>query len=143
MSKDFSKWHAVKTIIENKYRGPFFREREIWWCSLGSNVGFEEDGKHDRFERPVLILRKFNKEMCWALPLTSREKQGAYYHVLSLHGRTSTVLLSQLRVLSVKRLIRRLGKVSETAFEELQSSMVGLIKQTDSLRSPRVPNGNL
>ncbi len=41
MSKDFSQWHLIKTIIENEYHGPLFREREIWWCSIGTNVGFE------------------------------------------------------------------------------------------------------
>lgn len=35
-----------------------FYEREIWWCSLGVNIGFEQDGTNDLFERPVLVIKK-------------------------------------------------------------------------------------
>ena len=42
-------------------------------CHLGANVGFEQDGIGEDFLRPVLILRKFNVYMFWALPLTKLE----------------------------------------------------------------------
>ncbi|MEK7665303.1 MAG: type II toxin-antitoxin system PemK/MazF family toxin [Patescibacteria group bacterium] len=143
ITKDFVAWHTLKSRIEAEHTPRLFREREIWWCSLGANVGVEEDGKHTRFERPVLVLRKFNKEMFWALPLTSKEKYGAYYQSVDLHGEKRTVMLSQLRVLSTKRLIRRLGKMSERSFGLIEQSVIDLIKQTDLFRGPRVPNGNL
>jgi mRNA interferase MazF len=47
---------------------PLFKERDIWWVSIGVNVGFEEDGKHEKFLRPVLILKKFNKELFLGIP---------------------------------------------------------------------------
>ncbi len=78
MGKDFEKWNLLQKQIETNLP-PFFHEREIWWCSLGANIGVEEDGKNELFERPVLILRKFNKEMCWGLPLTTRKKEGPFY----------------------------------------------------------------
>lgn len=143
MAKDFMAWHTLKARIEEEHASRLFREREIWWCSLGANVGVEEDGKHDRFERPVLVLRKFNKEMFWALPLTSKEKHGIYYKSVDLQGEKRTVMLSQLRILSAKRLIRRLGKMSERSFGLIEQSVIDLIKQTDLFRGPRVPNGNL
>ena len=39
MQKDFDGWNDVKkkTHIENSR--PFFREREVWWASLGLNMG--------------------------------------------------------------------------------------------------------
>ncbi len=30
------------------------------WCSIGINVGDEEDGKNELYERPVLVIKKFN-----------------------------------------------------------------------------------
>jgi hypothetical protein len=36
----------------------YVHEREVWGCSLGANIGVEADGKHDNFERPVLVLMK-------------------------------------------------------------------------------------
>lgn len=143
MEKDFSQWHSLKTIIENDRHSPFFHEQEIWWCSLGANVGFEEDGKNELFERPVLVWRKFNREMFWGLPLTSKKKLGHFYYSFMVHDQDRTAIISQLRVLSAKRLIRRLSKISDSQFGLLEHAINSFIKKTDPLRGPRVPNGNL
>src|ERR1700722_3925220 len=110
MSKDFQKWHELKSKIEDERQSPLFREGEIWWCSVGMNVGVEEDGKNDFFERPVLVFRKFNKDMFWGLPMASRAIRSNYDYSISFHGQESTILISQMRVLSAKRLLRRIGK---------------------------------
>lgn len=143
MKKDFSQWHSIKTIIENEHHPPLFREQEIWWCSLGTNIGFEEDGKSTLFERPVLVWRKFNRELFWGLPMTSKKKEGRFYYSFPLHDHDRTVIISQLRVLSAKRLIRRLSKLSDHHFVLLDQSVCSFIKETDPLRGPRVPIGNL
>jgi len=127
MKRDFKKWHYLKQDIDNQYLEKLFWEREIWWCSLGANVGFEQDGKHHRFERPVLILRKFNRGMFWGLPLTSRPKQGNYYFLLSWKGIPVTIILSQLRVLSSKRLIRRIGRINNSTFLKIRAKVKELL----------------
>ena len=142
--KDYSLWHLLKTEIEGHGHPPFFREREIWWIALGANVGFEQDGKHNYFERPVLIFRKFNKDLFWAFPLTTKSKTGKFYFSFPLLGQQRALIFSQLRVLSAKRLRRRVSKVSDTIFERLENTFIDFIKQTaPRLRVPRVPNGNL
>lgn len=139
--KDFQKWHSLKSEIENNHLAPLFGQQEVWWCSLGSNVGVESDGKNDLFERPILIYRKFNKEMFWGLPMTSKKKEGKFYFTFPLHKTERTVMLSQMRILSAKRLIRRLGKISDSLFIQLTATVGELIK-TAPFREPRVPNGN-
>jgi hypothetical protein len=59
MFKDFDEWNEEKKNFE-KYspESLIFHEREIWWCSLGVNLGDEQDGKNNLFERPVLVVRK-------------------------------------------------------------------------------------
>src|SRR6266566_1019469 len=47
MPKDFAKWHTRKSEIDQREPRVFFHEREIWFCHLGANVGFEQDGKGD------------------------------------------------------------------------------------------------
>ena len=71
MAKAFDQWNIFKKWLDAKQAagGLFFHEREIWWCSLGMNVGVEIDGKNFRFERPVLIVRRFNNHMLWIAPL--------------------------------------------------------------------------
>ena len=60
IQKDFDKWNEKKKQIDAKGCGPFFHEREIWWSSLGFNVGFEQDGKGEKFGRPVLVFKQEN-----------------------------------------------------------------------------------
>ncbi len=142
MFKDFFKWHTLKSTIEKGPHRVFFRPKEIWWCSIGANVGVEENGKHALFERPVLVFRKFGEHMFWGLPLTSQIKQNKnFYFTFSLHQKSQTALLGQMRVFSSKRLVRRLGKVSDAQFVALNKAIVRLIHETDPLRGPRVPNG--
>ena len=77
--KDYKNWHTSKIRLEREQfeekKKPKFSERDIWWCSLGENVGYEQDGKHENFERPILILRKFSQDMFLGAPLTSSEKE--------------------------------------------------------------------
>jgi mRNA interferase MazF len=141
MKKDFWKWHELKANIERKDQVPFFREGEIWWSSLGANVGVEEDGKNEFFERPVLVFYKFNKEMFWGLPMSSVKKSGTYYCPIFFGGHERTVLLSQMRPLSAKRLIRRAGKLRTDKFLGVTRAVAVLFlaNKTDPLRGPRVP----
>lgn len=143
MNKNFDKWNNLKKEIQLHREPPLFREYEVWWCSLGVNIGFEEDGKNEMFERPVLIFRKFNKNIFWGLPLTSKEKENKFYFTFEFNNRRSSVILSQLRVFSGKRLIRRMGRVNRKTFDEIESKVLTLTKETGPLRGPRVPFGNL
>ncbi len=63
MQKDFDSWSKYKKKINSTSDDniAYFYERELWWCALGINIGFEQDGKNKHHERPVLILRKFNR----------------------------------------------------------------------------------
>jgi mRNA interferase MazF len=133
MIRDYLKWHELKSKIEFKQNSPLFREREVWWCSLGSNLGVETDGKNDLFERPILVLKKFNREMLIGLPMTSKKKEGKYYFPFFLHGKESSVILSQVRSLSSKRLIRRLGKISNKHFSDLEQAFTNVLQRNGSL----------
>lgn len=63
MKKDFLHWHNKKENINEKDKRAYFHEREVWWCSIGANVGYEQDGKGNDFTRPVLIIKGFSKEV--------------------------------------------------------------------------------
>ncbi len=58
-TKHFQEWIILKERLELRIdAAPFVNEGEIWWASIGENVGFEISGKSERFSRPVLIFRK-------------------------------------------------------------------------------------
>ena len=69
---------ASRKIHKNEIT-PVFQEREIWWTSLGENVGHEEDGKGISFERPFVVVKKFNRELLFGVPCSSVNKSNKYY----------------------------------------------------------------
>lgn len=131
--KDFENWHSLKQTINADERIPTFRKREIWWCSTGVNVGVEQDGKNKLFDRPVLVVRKFNKRLFWGVPLTTQIKDFPFH--FSIHfkahkepeSRERQAILSQLRAYDASRLTRQLGKLSETQFEALIQALHGAL----------------
>ena len=127
--KDYIEWTKLKIRIHFSERESelYFKEREIWWASLGLNIGFEENGKHENFERPVLILKKFNKNILWALPLTSQGRTGEFYHQFEYEGDKYSVILSQLRLISSKRLLRKIRVLPDVDFEKIRKFMKDLI----------------
>lgn len=109
----------------------YFHEREIWWTNLGTNVGFEEDGKNMQHERPVIVLKKFNKDLFWALPLTSKEKSNKYYfgfkYIENKKEKKGIAILSQVRAMSSKRLLRKIGVVQRGEFEKTRNKVKALL----------------
>ena len=84
--KDFVKWFLVKTNIDSRiYNPPLFKEGQIWWCSIGENVGGEISGKGEYFRRPVLIIRKLDRFSFIGLPITSQIKTGSWYFNLKVN----------------------------------------------------------
>ncbi len=128
MKKDYSEWHKKKSDIEhNNDTRVFFHEREVWWCSLGANVGFEQDGKGGKFARPVLVFKKFNKEVFWALPLSTRIKKGKFYANVDLRDDIPRVaIVSQLRLIDGKRLIDKIGVIDESNYKDIQKAVINL-----------------
>jgi len=43
--KNFDFWNEVKKGLNSQGTTKFYRKGEIWGCSLGINIGFEQDGR--------------------------------------------------------------------------------------------------
>lgn len=124
MAKDFDSWNGEKKNLESTGRDTLpFHEREIWWSSIGINLGDEQDGKNELYERPVLVVKKFNNKIAWVLPMTTKSRSGIYYFPLTYNGRTFSVILSQLRLLSVKRFRRLIRKISPHQFSLIKEKL--------------------
>jgi len=98
----------------------FPHTREIWWCNLGANIGYEIDGKGDYFARPVLIIAKFNLDMCLILPLTTNAKNNKYYiYAGTFLGKKSYAIMSQIRLVDRRRLKDKIAILDKEKFSEL------------------------
>ena len=123
MLKEFHDWHLVKSDLHQKQGASvFFKEREIWWCCVGCNVGYEINGKNADFSRPVLIIKKFGLDSFLGLPLTGTARDDYFHYPLGaeITGRAGSVVLSQLRHMDAKRLVRKMGVMPQDIFNKVR-----------------------
>ncbi|MDP3725615.1 MAG: type II toxin-antitoxin system PemK/MazF family toxin [bacterium] len=122
MKKDFDNWNEKKKQLDNRENAPFYHEREVWWCSLGVNIGFEQDGSGKEHRRPVLILKGLSREICLTIPLTTALSDHPMRPSVGLvEGKEARALLSQIRVIDSKRLVRKIGYLDKDIFEYIRT----------------------
>ncbi len=127
MSKDFDNWGIKKKKVHGVDVRPMFKERDIWWCILGTNVGDEQDGKGDNFTRPVLVLKKFNSNIFIGIPLSTQLKDNKFYYRINFRNMDQSLLLSQLRLMDAKRFEIRMGYISLGEMEKIKERIKELI----------------
>jgi mRNA interferase MazF len=125
--KDFDVWNREKKSIHKTPDALYFREREIWWVSIGVNVGFEEDGKNEYFTRPVLVFKKFSKNVFLGIPLSTTKKEGKYYFKFRFLVGESTAPLSQIRLFDTRRLKDKMGKLEDETFQKIRKEVKNLL----------------
>ena len=113
MLKDFDKWNNLKKDKDKLDRVHQIKEGEVYWCSIGLNIGDEQDGKGIDSARPVLIYKKFNNNIFIGLPLSTKIKDNKYYLKVILKDVEQAVMISQLRILDTKRLDKKVGYISK------------------------------
>ena len=125
MEKDFDRWNDRKKKVHARSERILFHEREIWWCALGVNVGYEQDGKNHDFERPVIIVRQLSPDTCMILPLTTKRRLEKFQAVINYRNIKNYALLDQIRVIDARRLLRKIGLANEKEF----SYIIAKLKQ--------------
>ena len=143
MEKDFDRWNEHKKALDANAPRVYLHEREFWFVQLGTNVGFEQDGRGDESLRPVLVPRKFNNEVVWTLPLTRRNKPGNPYYLSSGYIvfpeianaplRSSAAILSQLRLLDIKRFRCKIGTMPTETFGLMKKKQAAYPSQGSGL----------
>lgn len=124
--KDFDDWIEKKKESHYKVsQPPLFKERDIWWVSVGVNVGFEEDGKNGNYVRPVLVVKKFNRDLFLGVPMSTKLKDNKYYIKVTVKGDVVSVLTSQLRVFSSKRMWNKLAELDKNDFNVVLTGIKG------------------
>jgi mRNA interferase MazF len=130
--EQFDQWNDVKKETDMDRKIAHGHTREIWFVRAGKNIGFEQDGKGPEYLRPVIIVKKFNNEIFWGVPLTSQEKKGKYYFTIpNVREEKNTAILSQFRLFSSKRLRYKIGTVKEAIFQKLKKAIAILILVDD------------
>lgn len=128
MLKNFDNWNELKKKIEARPL-VFCNPREIWWCSIGANVGAEASGKNELFERPVLIVVVYSTQSILVVPITSkpREASDPYHFCITYNGREGWLVLSHARTISPKRLQRKLHRIDSEQHKKALSALLSLV----------------
>ncbi len=126
--KDFDEWNNQKKILHENGENKFYHPRDIWWCRLGLNIGFEQDGKDKDFERPALVLKSFGKNICLIVPLTtSVKKHPCRISIGIVDGKEATAILSQIKIVDTKRFVEKIEVLNKEKFTEIQNRIKGLL----------------
>ena len=127
MQKNFEKWNQLKQKIDSINKQIIYKDRDVWWCSIGINIGHEENGKNDFFTRPILVLRKFNKQIFLGVPLTTKCKENKFYFRINFKDKEQSAMLSQIRVFESKRLRKRMGELPNNQFMAIKNAISNVV----------------
>jgi mRNA interferase MazF len=123
---DYNSWNLVKQNIEKSNNTPHYfpQEGEVWMASVGKNIGFEQNGSGSNFSRPIAVIKKFNNQMFWCVPLSTKQKQfNFYYNFVDPNKQSVSAILAQMKLVSVKRLQRKLYEISPETFKEIKEKL--------------------
>lgn len=127
MTKDFDQWNNIKKEVDGDGLSKLYHAREIWWRSLGINIGFEQNDGGQEYQRPVLILKGMSKDTCYVILLTGSTQKNKNRIVIGLVENTqASAIISQIRLIDTKRLVEKIGFLDKTKFNEIRKAVKDL-----------------
>lgn len=115
-------WNEIKKNINSSPSNKFPKEGEVWMCSLGLNVGYEQNGMGDSFLRPVLILKRINNQIFWCIPLSTKQKTiDFYYNFTDPNGNKVSAIFAQIKTQSPKRFRRKMYTMESVDYLSLRA----------------------
>lgn len=120
--KEFDSWNTLKKRLNNRSQ-VYYREGDVWWCHFGVNVGSEQDGVGKEALRPILVLREINKDTLICVPLTARLRHDKDHVAIYFNEEFETVILSQIKVIDTRRLLKFRGRISLYLFGKIKKAL--------------------
>lgn len=125
--KKFSTWMPKKAQLDAlEHTPPLVSERDIWWVSVGENVGSEMNGKSDLFSRPVIVFRKLAHGFYFVIPTSTKVKEGSWYVSFTHGGKSVVACLHQARAIDHRRLSSKLGQIDTADYARVQKGFAEL-----------------
>ncbi|MBI2410011.1 type II toxin-antitoxin system PemK/MazF family toxin [Candidatus Kaiserbacteria bacterium] len=119
--KRFLEWIGLKQRLhELQHRPPLVSQGDIWWASVGENIGSEVNGKSALFSRPVIIYKKLAHGFYFVIPTTTRTREGTWYVQFRQKDRDMIACLHQARALDHRRLSSKLGTLDDQDYARIK-----------------------
>lgn len=128
-ARNYKDWMLVKEDIQRRGILRKYKEWEIWWCSIGENVGIEINGKGDKFTRPVIVYHKFSKYGFMGIPLTTKDHTDMapdWFVPFRFRDKEQFAALHQLERVSAFRLCRKIGELDDIDVAKIKSGFTKL-----------------
>lgn len=127
--KKFLEWIGLKEQLHTQdHEPPLVSEQEIWWASIGENVGSEINGKSKLFSRPVVIFKKLAHGFYFVIPTTTQEQRGSWYVGFRQQGKNMIACLHQARAIDHRRLSSKIGELDDDDFGRVRAGFHRLYK---------------
>ncbi len=131
MEKRFGQWFEVKEKLHSgTQHAPYVNEGDIWWFSVGENIGSEINGKSKIFTRPAIIYKKLAHGFYLVIPTTSQQKDGSWYIGIRQQGKEMWGCLHQIRTIDFRRLWSRMGRIDDEEWRALRAGFRRLYCET-------------
>jgi len=125
----FLEWIGLKQKLHQGTQAPpLVSTGDIWWASIGENVGSEINGKSRLFSRPVIIFKKLAHGFYFAIPTTTKSKVGSWFVPLRQADRDMVASLHQARAIDHRRLSTKLGQLDDSDFDRVREGFWKLYK---------------
>lgn len=127
---EFDSWNEIKKKVEESSNllDRFPKEGEVWMSVIGKNIGCEQNGSGERFSRPVLVVKKFNNQMFWVVPLSTKQKKfDFYFNYTDPQNQNVSAILAQMKLMSVKRFNRKIYELNSMQVTEIKLKLKSLL----------------
>lgn len=125
--KDFNSWLLLKAKLDALlHKAPFVSEGDIWWASVGENIGSEIGGKSSLYSRPVIIYKKLAHGFYFVIPTTSKNKTGTWYVSFEYKEQDMVAYLHQARSIDYRRLSSKLGTIAQADYLKIEQGFKNL-----------------
>ncbi|MFA6278638.1 MAG: type II toxin-antitoxin system PemK/MazF family toxin [Candidatus Paceibacterota bacterium] len=140
MEEGLEQWNEIKKALRGLVNFPRPKKRQVWWCTVGLNIGSEQSCD-EGFERPVLVIKVFGT-IFWGIPITSSDPDGKkevnplFYKIEGVSYTTADgknkilegyIALHQLRAYDARRLKRKILRIDVGLFSKILTELRSLL----------------
>ena len=127
--KKFFEWVELKEKLDGMtHAAPYVSEGDMWWASVGENVGSEIGGKNELFSRPVIVLKKLAHGFYFVIPTSTKPKKGTWYVIFKHQSKDMVACLHQARTIDHRRLSSKLGTLDSEDFVRVKTGFHSLYR---------------
>ena len=125
--KRFLEWFGYKERLHmSDHRPPMVTEGDMWWASIGENIGSEVNGKSELFSRPVIVIKRLSHGFYVVIPSTTNSTGGTWYVSFRHKEQESVACLHQVRSMDYRRFSSKLGTLDDTDFARIKEGFRSL-----------------